>query len=349
MLSNKLEKFDMKDIHSGYVVKFRNGHYALCMRVGTKTMSGDYKPVKIFARVDDNAQMAGAQWNETYVYAHSYDGPDYYPYLNDRKVPCPEFDIVAVYGLIELCHNYLNIGDTGPISIKNRPILWEDERPIRRMTLKEIEKSLGYRVEIVAEEKSVHIKDVHRICSSFIGGVYGCPKDNHFNGPACFRNKCQSMADCKKACNMCWDREIPEDMPVEDAVLRKGDKAVKVHGENDDIDHHPLGAVLDVESANDKYEHVSTLGPTIRYPKDKISQNTYRTCLKKLAKDQTLKKGDEVVVVKKPSYRCEYNIGDTIIFKYYINHGDIVTTKEGKAPFGYEQILKASEVVKIVE
>lgn len=159
MLSNKLEKFDMKDIHSGYVVKFRNGNYALCMRVGSRRTNGDYKPIKIFARVDDNAQMTGAQYNNTYVYAHSYDGPDYYPYLNDRKVPCPEFDIVAVYGLIEHCRNYLNIGDTGPISIKNRPILWEDERPIRRMTLKEIEKSLGYRVEIVAEKKTVHYKN----------------------------------------------------------------------------------------------------------------------------------------------------------------------------------------------
>jgi hypothetical protein len=156
------------------------------------------------------------------------------------------------------------------------------------------------------------------------------------------------MADCEKACNMCWDREIPEDMPVEDAVLRKGDKAVKVHGEDDDIDHHPFGAVLDVESANDKLKFVSTLGPTNRYPNDKIWQNTYRTCLKKLAKDQTLKKGDKLVVIKKPSYGCKYNVGDTIIFKRRGTYDDIITTQEGRS-FDYEQILEASEVVKIVE
>lgn len=154
MIKSKIEKFDMKDIHSGYVVKFRNGHYALCMRVGSRCENGDYKPIKIFARVDDNAQMNGACLDNTFVYADSYKGSFYHPY--DRKIgiasPYPNFDIVEVYGLIEHVRNYLNIGDTGPISIKNRPLLWAETK---KMTVKEIEDALGYKVEIVKEK---HIK-----------------------------------------------------------------------------------------------------------------------------------------------------------------------------------------------
>ena len=122
MLSNKLEKFDMKDIHSGYVVKFRNGRYALCMRVGAKTLkSGEFKPIKIFARVDDDAQKTGASINDTYVYADSYKGSLYHSYDTQIGItsPYPDFDIVAVYGLIHNVVSFLNIGDTGPISIKN--------------------------------------------------------------------------------------------------------------------------------------------------------------------------------------------------------------------------------------
>lgn len=206
----------------------------------------------------------------------------------------------------------------------------EPEKP-KRMTFRE----------------EVAIKEPHRIQKEFIGGVAGCPRDNNYKGPACFRNNCKGTSECIAACTKCWDREIPEEKLVEDSVLRSGDKAVKVHGESDDIDHHPFGAVLDVESANDKCEHVSTLGPTNRYPNDKISQNTYRTCLKKLAKDQTLKKGDKLVVIKKPSYDCDFVPGEIVTITYIADTRRILATRNPKSQMN--QILKASEVVKIVE
>jgi len=149
----KFEKFDMKDVHSGYVVKFRSGRYGLCMRVGEKF-------TKIFARVDDSAQITGASEGTTFMYASRYKGPAYYAYnpVFNRPENIRENDIVAVYGLIEGVRNYLNIGDTGPISIKNRPLLWE-ERPTKKMTLKEIGDALGCNVELVEEKKEVHYKN----------------------------------------------------------------------------------------------------------------------------------------------------------------------------------------------
>lgn len=142
-MGNKMTTFNMNDIHSGFVVKFRNGKCALCMRVGTKF-------TKIFARVDEEAKELGAIEENTFVYTSRYNKDGQYTGYN-RFIGRPEhmanFDVVAVYGLLEGVRNYLNIGDTGPISIKNRPLLWEEN--IKEMTLEEIEKQLGHKVKIV--------------------------------------------------------------------------------------------------------------------------------------------------------------------------------------------------------
>ena len=152
-MSNKMKVFDMKHIHSGYVVKFRNGKYALCMRVGTKF-------TKIFACVDEASQKIGARESVTFVYTSRYSIGDnrYKGYDPVRGMPAcnTDLDVVAVYGLLEGVSNYLNIGDIDPISIKNRPLLWEEE--VKEMTLEEIEKKLGHRVKVVTNEKKAPIK-----------------------------------------------------------------------------------------------------------------------------------------------------------------------------------------------
>lgn len=193
-MQKKLDNFDMKDIHSGYVVKFRNGKLALCTRVGEKF-------TKIFACVDDESQMLGAKEEATFVYASRYKLNAYYkynPYVNCYENH-PDFDIVAVYGLIEGVRNYLNVGDTGPIPIKNRPVLWEETK---KMTLKEVEEALGYKVEIVdfntvKVEKPVAIKGTD--CKRCVRdcGNSKCSADPDVDDcPGCKRSLSLKMCPC---------------------------------------------------------------------------------------------------------------------------------------------------------
>ena len=147
-MQKKLKIFDMKDIHSGYVVKFRNGTTALVMRVGAKF-------TKIFAYTVSATQHLKEGVN--FFYTSTYKGHiryNYSPAGNSTK-PDPDHDVVAVYGLVEGVDNYIDVGR--PL-IENRPLLWEE--PVVKMTLEEIEKKLGYKVEIVETEKPVGIKGV---------------------------------------------------------------------------------------------------------------------------------------------------------------------------------------------
>lgn len=185
-MQKKLEKFDMKDIHSGYVVKFRNGKFALCMRAGEKF-------TKIFACTDWESVKRGAIEGDTFMYASRYKDYAYYSYspVINQYIRDDTNDIVAVYGLIEGVRNYLNVGDTGPISIKNRPLLWEEEVP-KKMTLAEIEKKLGHKVEIVEPEKPKPVgikgKDCNRCAYRLRGSK--CPRVSIL---------CNNCEDCKKS------------------------------------------------------------------------------------------------------------------------------------------------------
>lgn len=194
-MQKKLDKFDMKDVHSGYVVKFRNGKLALCMRVGAKF-------TKIFACVDEESSKLGAIESQTFVYASRYVGYRCmrYDVCKNMFVGHHDFDIVEVYGLIEGVRNYLNVGDTGPISIKNRPLLWEEEVP-KKMTLEEIEKKLGHKVEIV--EAPIKTSNLCDKCK--------------YNGMRCFHN------DCTK-CPL-YEKENPKRgyRPCKCIDIKKGD------------------------------------------------------------------------------------------------------------------------------
>lgn len=142
-MQKKLDKFDMKDIHSGYVVKFRKDFYGLCMRADS-----DFK--KIFIAAPSISHMLPSIENGTFIYAKNYNGSRYYHSIDG--VENPDFDIVAVYGLVEGEKNYSYISTIG---VDHRPLLWEETAV--KMTLEEIEKKLGHKVEII-EPKKVGIK-----------------------------------------------------------------------------------------------------------------------------------------------------------------------------------------------
>lgn len=64
-------------------------------------------------------------------------------YLSDLKGK----DIVKIYGYSK--YGYMST----EISIKDRPLIWERLEEVKKMTVSEICKELGYKVEIIAEEK----------------------------------------------------------------------------------------------------------------------------------------------------------------------------------------------------
>lgn len=176
-MSNKMKNFDMKDIHSGYVVQFRNGAYALCMRVGEKF-------TKIFARTGLKSSVTDVKEGTHFFYTSSYKGERHYKFdpVCNRTTPDPEYDVVKVYGLIHGVNNYLMVGDIST----NRPLLWEEE--IKEMTLEEVEQKLGHRVKIV---KSVAIKGVDCIRCAHHVGHSKCPP---------FRKRAE---DDRKDCDNC--------------------------------------------------------------------------------------------------------------------------------------------------
>ena len=111
---------EIKDIKSGYVVVTRGGERLIVTRTNQ-----DYF-TKCFGNRDG------------YVYADCYDENLCH---NGTKV----FDIVKVYGLSNDPGRALCITD-----LSTRPLLWERPKP-KKLTFEQIEKLLGYPIEIVSE------------------------------------------------------------------------------------------------------------------------------------------------------------------------------------------------------
>lgn len=171
-MGNKMKEFDMKDVHSGYVVKFRNNQYAMCMRVGDKF-------TKIFARTDHKF-VDDVKEGVHFFYTSAYKGPFHYVHdlVNSRTKPDPDHDIVEVRGLIRGTNNYLWANDL--VHLESRPLLWKED--VVEMTLEDIEKKLGHKVKIVNKEEP------HIICDET------CNKCVHGD-----KNECRNIdcASCK--------------------------------------------------------------------------------------------------------------------------------------------------------
>lgn len=135
--------FTKKDLRSGYVVEFKNGIRRLVTRTGMFTQilvnpeTGDWNYLQSGWNVDLTAQ------------------DDRYRKMCDSECSLPKFyperfDIVKVWGLIKSTDSYSKVFTT---SIEGRDLLWEREPEAKKLTVDEISKLLGYKVEVVGTGK----------------------------------------------------------------------------------------------------------------------------------------------------------------------------------------------------
>ena len=184
-MSKKFDKFSMDEIHSGYVVRFRNGTYAMCMRVGQFTKAFVY----------DNG----------WVYASAYTNNRCYSYVNGKRVHKDHLDIVEVFGLVEdsRCYQFAkNITDIG------RKRLWT-ARPAKQMTLSEICDALGCDVELIEESVARRGVDCHR-CTWDVRSGGKCCGD-------CVLTKCEMF--CEGGCK-CREIKMGEPCPYFEEVSK---------------------------------------------------------------------------------------------------------------------------------
>ena len=130
--------FNMRKIHAGYVVEFRNGQRAMAMRY-------------------DNGNMAP---NLFFVIPGMHRGygrlSDWYADTMNRATPSPDFtlredlDIVRVYGYPKVGSPVTALFDMTATACLSRNVIWERKEAVK-MTLAQVCEKLGYDVEIVKE------------------------------------------------------------------------------------------------------------------------------------------------------------------------------------------------------
>ena len=128
----KNEVNSLKDLRSGYVVELRNSRLFMVTRVGRFTRA--------------LVQPGGITWH----YLESTYEDDM---TCKRKLPCPpyglitELDIMNVWGLVEDTDLY---SKALTCSTAGRKLLWSRQEA-KKLTVDQISKLLGYKVEIVGE------------------------------------------------------------------------------------------------------------------------------------------------------------------------------------------------------
>ena len=121
------KNFTKDDLKAGYVVKYRNGDLEMVLMSGTY---GNEDPMLI---------SVGPSGNWTDIAKDIDDN------LLCTRAHMRHYDIVEVYGY----SLYANCARD--VSTDDRKLLWKREEA-KKMTVSEIEKILGYKVEVVAEE-----------------------------------------------------------------------------------------------------------------------------------------------------------------------------------------------------
>lgn len=235
-------------------------------------------------------------------------------------------NIIQCYRLRDGMYQRLN--DTEVVKIVDDTPKVEPEKP-KRMTFRE----------------EVAIKEPNRICGTAYGGVMGCPRDRDVLCKECYLPYCWTRVQKDACCCKCWDREIPEEKPVEDSVLRAGDKAVKVKTDKSHVDYHKIGSMVEVTEEMDADRVITKFN---RFPGD--TQIVYRRTLRKLSKDQTMRPGDLVVVTEEPSFCCGYAIGDIVrVERSYKGDGNYNVIECVSLDGTWHQGFKSTEAVKIVK
>lgn len=115
--SDYMKKHPIDYLKYGYVVKMKDGDL------------GMYMP-------HENGACFDLEDSNHCVYLRYYDS-------NLKHNDNNNNDIVAIYGFTRYG------SDTRKLSIKNRPLIWERTEEVKKMTVSEICKELGYKVEIV--------------------------------------------------------------------------------------------------------------------------------------------------------------------------------------------------------
>lgn len=146
------KNFTKADLKVGYVVKLRDGSLEMVMMSGVCGLrnhallsvgtSGCW--TNIAQDIDDNLCR------------------------HDNK---RDYDIVEVYGYSTYAYCALKI------STDDRELLWKrEEKPAKKMTVAEIEKALGYKVEVVAEKDPRYSFELVSDCHTIVlneRGSYG--------------------------------------------------------------------------------------------------------------------------------------------------------------------------------
>lgn len=128
--SNYMIKNPIDYLEYGYVVEFENGKL------------GMYMP----SQNDDcqNGDCFDLEVEDSCLYLKNYSRrKELKQYIYSKS----SYDVFKIYG-------YARYGsDSRKLSIQNRPFIWERPKEVKKMTVSEICKELGYKVEIIAEEK----------------------------------------------------------------------------------------------------------------------------------------------------------------------------------------------------
>lgn len=116
----------VNDIKVGYVVELRDGTLLMCMEYGKDGL-------KCFAKensalLDINKSYTGFNFNSNYMY-----------------------DVMKVYGFSKHASSSANISTDFRDLLYIRNLLYKREEP-KKMTIKQVEKKLGYKIELVSED-----------------------------------------------------------------------------------------------------------------------------------------------------------------------------------------------------
>lgn len=132
-MKNNEQKFTRDDLKPGHIIKLRNGKYYSIQMAGNET--------RIATDGVSDWKYLTQGWN-MYLDSTTHGGRTYPAITYDKTK-----DIMAVYGHVQGTENYAQCGYISP---DHRPRLWYRQEA-KKMTVEEIEKELGYKVEIVSD------------------------------------------------------------------------------------------------------------------------------------------------------------------------------------------------------
>lgn len=119
------------DLKAGMLVVLKNGYVGILLPWRGKSWRDNSTRLEVVGRRDTDEEL------HSLAHARLYDG--------NEDSTFTEFAIVEVYAI-----NFDNSLDA--LNPQGRELLWKYEKPVRELTVEQIEKILGYKIRIVGEE-----------------------------------------------------------------------------------------------------------------------------------------------------------------------------------------------------